>query len=42
MAAEMRAVKPDYEISSGACLDDYQDVIILLVLQERLGKFDHA
>lgn len=35
MAVEMRAVKPDYEISNEASgLDDYQDVIILLGLQE--------
>lgn len=35
MAVEMRAVKPDYEISNeDSGLDDYQDVIVLLGLQE--------
>ena len=42
VAVKIQAVKPDYEISNGACLNDCQDVIILLVLQERLRKFDHA
>lgn len=42
MAVKIQAVKPDYEISNGAGLNDCQDVIILLVLQDRLRKFDHA